>query len=503
MKSIVRRAVLLLSATMVSIFCAPGVTADDRIVGTFNEQETAPPATPSAPPANASGMSALSPGAAGAGTAAVSRLDLSARAVDSVSTLDLTTEPRDLWERMRQGFAMPNLNSDLVTDRQLWYLSRPTALKSMLERGRKYLYHIVEELEKRGMPTELALLPLVESAYNPMAYSSAKASGLWQFIPSTGRDFNLTQNWWVDQRRDILASTDAALTYLQALYEMHGDWQLALASYNWGENAVLRAVNKNKAAGLPTDFSNLTVPQETRYYVPKLQALKNIIANPQLFGIALPDIPNTAYFATVEAQPGMDLAAAAKLAEMPVKDFMELNPSFNRPVIPGQGELTLVLPKEKVPTFLANVESAEQPMLSWRTYTVEQRERVEQVAARFGISATKLREVNGLPPRGLLAPGYTLLVPASENVALSESAPVLAPRLANAAIPMARVRLTPATNGRNQAQVRERQQNRKSATTTAGKAKSKSAGQSAKAAKTAQPVGRSVKPAEPGKRHHR
>ena len=441
MKSIVRRAVVLLSATMVSIFCAPVAFCDDSVGTAAEAAETGAPANTPAAAGNPTSMTAPAPTAV-AGTAAVSRLDLSKGDAGSISTLDLTSEPRDLWERMRQGFAMPNLNSQLVTDRQLWYLSRPAALKSMLERGRKYMYHIVEELEKRGMPTELALLPLVESAFNPMAYSPAKASGLWQFVPSTGRDFNLTQNWWVDQRRDILASTDAALTYLQALYEMHGDWQLALASYNWGENAVMRAVNRNKAAGLPTDFSSLSMPQETRYYVPKLQALKNIIANPQLFGITLPDIPNTAYFATVEAQAGMDLTAAAKLAEMPVKDFLELNPSFNRPVIPGQGERTLVLPKDKVPTFLANLENGEQPLLSWRTYTVQQRERVEQVAVRFGISASKLREVNGLPPRGQLAPGYTLLVPATENVAMSESAPVLAPQLANAAIPASRVRLS-------------------------------------------------------------
>ncbi|MCL2656552.1 MAG: transglycosylase SLT domain-containing protein [Betaproteobacteria bacterium] len=425
MKSIVRRTVLLLSATMVLIFGVSAVAADDS----SPEQRDAESTSVNTPPA-----------------AAISRLDLSTRDINSISTLDLTSEPRDLWERMRQGFAMPNLNSDLVTDRQVWYLSRPGALKVMLERGRKYLYHIVEELEKRGMPTELALLPLVESAYNPMAYSPAKASGLWQFIPSTGRDFNLQQNWWVDERRDILASTDAALTYLQALYEMHGDWQLALASYNWGENAVLRAVNKNKAAGLPTDFSSLTMPTETRYYVPKLQALKNIIANPRLFGITLPDIPNAPYFATVDASTSMDLAAAARLAEMPVKEFLELNPSFNRPVIPGQGgeRRKLVLPTDKVPTFLANLEGKDQPLLNWRTYTLTQTERVEQIAARFGISPAKLREVNGLPPRRQLAPGYTLLVPAEESVALAEAAPVLAPRLANAAIPTARVRLNAA-----------------------------------------------------------
>ncbi|GAA5185022.1 transglycosylase SLT domain-containing protein [Niveibacterium umoris] len=366
----------------------------------------------------------------GAGLAAVSSIDLSKLGTPSVATVDLTSESSDLWARMRQGFAMRDLTMDLVTDRQIWYLARPGALRTMLERGRKYLYYIVEELEKRGMPTELALLPLVESAYNPMAYSPARASGLWQFIPSTGKDFNLDQNWWVDERRDVLASTNAALTYLQALYEMHGDWHLALASYNWGENAVARAVAKNKAAGLPTEFAYLSMPQETRYYVPKLQALKNIIANPELFGFKLPPIPNEPYFVPINTAVGMDLHTAAQLAEMPMKEFLELNPSFNRPVIPGQAGHQVIVPKEKADAFVANLENHDRPLLSWRTYAMQHGERIEQVASRFGISVAKLREVNGLAPRVRPGPGYTLLVPTGEAIAMAESAPVLAPKLA-------------------------------------------------------------------------
>jgi len=367
--------------------------------------------------------------ATAAGVASISSLDLSRRESTAVATLDLTAAPDDLWQRMRQGFAMQDLDMSLVTERQAWYLARPAALKTVLERGSKYLYYIVGELEKRGMPTELALLPLVESAFNPLAYSSAKASGLWQFIPSTGKDFNLAQNWWVDERRDVIASTDAALNYLQALYEMHGDWHLALASYNWGENAVMRAVNKNRAKGLPTDFANLTMPAETRNYVPKLQALKNIIANPQLFGIKLPELPNEAYFGTVEVAKSIDLATAANLAEMPVKDFLELNPAFNRPVIPGREDRTLVLPTEKIEIFQSNLEKADRPLLSWRTYTVARNERVEEVAARFGIPVARLRQVNSLPPRGRLAPGYTLLVPSSQGAGefASLSFPAAAP----------------------------------------------------------------------------
>ena len=166
-----------------------------------------------------------------------------------LATIDLTLPPDDLWDRIRQGFGMSNLDSPLVQQQQAWYLARPDYLRRVVERSRRYMHHIVEELEKRGMPTELALLPVVESAYNPMAYSRAHASGMWQFIPSTGKTYQLDQNWWMDQRRDIIASTSAALDYLQSIYEMHGDWHLALASYNWGENAVARAINKNKAKG--------------------------------------------------------------------------------------------------------------------------------------------------------------------------------------------------------------------------------------------------------------
>src|SRR6185503_8935706 len=193
-----------------------------------------------------------------------------------VARVDLTAPPDDLWQRIRIGFSMPNLDSPLVDEKVAYYAARPEYLKRMFERSRRYLHHIVEELERRGMPTELALLPMVESAFNPLAYSRAHASGLWQFIPGTGKRYELAQNWWFDARRDIVASTSAALDYLTDVYEMHGHWHLALASYNWGEGAVARAIAKNRAAGLPADYLSLTMPAETRHYVPKLQALKNI-----------------------------------------------------------------------------------------------------------------------------------------------------------------------------------------------------------------------------------
>ena len=240
-------------------------------------------------------------------------------------TVDLTNAPDDVFQRIRRGFGMPDINDDLVLYHQQWYLNRPDYLRRMVDRSSRYLYHIVDELERRGMPTEIALLPMVESAYNPMAYSRSKASGLWQFIPATGKRYKLDQNWWKDERRDVVASTAAALDYLQSIYEMHGDWHLALASYNWGEGAVGRAIGKNRAQGLPTDYLSLTMPNETRNYVPKLQALKNIFSSPALMAqLEIPSVPNHPYFETLTQTADIDVGIAAKLAEMPLDEFVAL-----------------------------------------------------------------------------------------------------------------------------------------------------------------------------------
>ena len=252
--------------------------------------------------------------------------------------------PGDLWLRIRAGFAIPDLVSPVVVQRQAWYAQRPEQLRIFVDRSRKYLFHIVEALERRGMPTELALLPMVESAYNPIAYSRAHASGLWQFIPSTGRNYNLDQNFWYDGRRDILASTNAALDYLQSLYEMFGDWHLALAAYNMGENGVQRAIDRNRAQRKPTDYQSISMPRETRAYVPSLQALKNIVANPAAAGIQLDPIPNAPYFVTVTLTRDIDLRVAAKLAEMPVEELVALNPGHNRPLVAAEHAPQLILP---------------------------------------------------------------------------------------------------------------------------------------------------------------
>jgi membrane-bound lytic murein transglycosylase D len=347
--------------------------------------------------------------------------------------IDLTVEPDDLWQRMRNGFGMADLHSPLVANRQSWYLNRPDMLRrTFVERGGRYLHHIVVELEKRGMPTELALLPMVESAYNPLALSSARALGIWQFIPSTGKSYNLEQNWWVDERRDIIASTDAALNYLQTIYEMHGDWHLALASYNWGENAVARAIAKNQAKGLPTDYSSLTMPAETRYYVPKLQALKNIVAQPELFGFNLAAIPNEPYFETVLKPGRMDVAVAARLAEMSIEDFILLNPAYHRPVMNGHQAGPLVLPVGKVDTFNANLErhtAQDKPLSNWQTHTLKRGESLHKLAAQRGMDVTRLKQINGITARTKVGPGLNLLVPRPGSQASHEQISRALPKL--------------------------------------------------------------------------
>jgi len=346
------------------------------------------------------------------------------------TTIDLTAPTDNLWDRVRNGFAMSNLNDDLVLHYQQWYQNRPGALRNMVERSRPYLFHIVEELEARGMPTELALLPMVESAFNPMAYSPAHASGLWQFIPATGKRFNLEQNWWQDERRDVVASTNAALDYLQTIYDMHGDWHLALASYNWGEGAVKRAVDKNEARGLPADYASLKMPNETRHYVPKLQALKNIFGNPALLAsLNVPQIPNSPYFATLEMPQPMDVKTAARLANMSLEEFRQLNPSHNRPVIKADTEV--VLPADKLEVFHQNLQNHRAPLSQWQAYTVATPERIDQIASRVGASTAELIQANGLKGNVRLAAGSRLLVPGNgsadnlQRLLASDGSPII------------------------------------------------------------------------------
>ncbi len=338
---------------------------------------------------------------------------------DTSRTIDLTHPPVDVWDRIRRGFAIPNMNDELSQQWTEYYAAHPESLQRMSERAGKYLYYIVEEINRRGLPTELAMLPFVESAFQPTAISHAKAAGLWQFMPATGTQFNLKQDWWRDERRDPVASTNAALDYLEYLFDFQGDWPLALASYNWGEGSVRRAIAKNDAAGLPTDYLSLTMPAETRNYVPKLQAIKNILANPEKYAITLPQVENTPYFVTVRKTEDIDVALAAKLAEMPEEEFRALNPSFNRPLIRGEHSPNLLLPADRVQTFNANLKAYEGKLATWRVYNARRGESLAAIAKRFGVTEATLREVNGLARGRRAAMPNTLLVPGSGNVQLA------------------------------------------------------------------------------------
>lgn len=336
-------------------------------------------------------------------------------AAETSRTIDLTNPPRDMWDRIRRGFAIPNLQSELTQQWTDYYASHPASVLLMSQRAGKYLYHIVDELDRRGLPTELALLPFVESAYNPTALSRAQASGLWQFVPATGRQYKLTQDWWRDQRRDPVASTSAALEYLSYLYDFQGDWHLALASYNWGEGAVKRALEKNAQAGLPTDYVSIKMPDETRNYVPKLQAIKNIVADPARFGITLPPVSNTPYFTSVKKTQDIDIEVAAKLAEMSLEEFTSLNASFNRPIILAEHEAVLLLPTNRVDIFNANLAAYKGRLASWNVYRTKSGESYAAIAKKHGISLGRLMAANGLSTKQKVASAQTLLVPTTDT----------------------------------------------------------------------------------------
>ncbi len=320
--------------------------------------------------------------------------------------------PADLWDRIRRGFKMTNLDSDLVRQQEQWYSSRPDYIQRMTERSRKYLFHIVEELERRNMPTELALLPFVESAFNPQAVSSARAAGMWQFMPATGQYFELKQNVFRDDRRDVLASTRAALDYLQKLHGMFGDWHLALAAYNWGEGSVGRAIARNQKSGLGTGYLDLNMPNETRFYVPKLQAVKNIVATPENFRAELPLIENHPYFQSVVVSRDIDIQLAARLADISIEDFKALNPSMHRPVILAAGTPQILLPWDNAKVFQRNFEAYNAGQYaSWTAWSAPSTMSVPDAARRVGMSEADLRSVNAIPPRMLIKTGSVLIVP--------------------------------------------------------------------------------------------
>jgi membrane-bound lytic murein transglycosylase D len=318
----------------------------------------------------------------------------------------------DLFDRMRAGFVLNEVQEPAIDQQLAWFEHNPDYLERVFQRAQRYLYHVVTEVEARGMPLEFALLPVVESAYEPFAYSSSRAAGLWQFIPATGVRFGLKQDWWYDGRRDVLESTRAALDYLQALHDQFGgDWLLAIAAYNVGELGVQRAIDYNVALGRPTDFWHLNLPAETRAYVPKLLAMKRLMAEPERYGLDFAAIPNEPYFAVIETGSQLQLTVAAQLAGTSYDELVALNPGYNRWATDPSGPHRMLVPIDNADAFEAALKTlAPEDRMRYDTHVVGRGETVASIARQYGSSVAVLTKINDLPA-GRVAPGETLKIP--------------------------------------------------------------------------------------------
>ena len=328
----------------------------------------------------------------------------------------VTKSYSDIWSRIRAGFSIEPLDSPLVEREARWFADNPEYMQRMMERAKLYLYYIVNEVEKRGMPMEIALLPAIESAYKANAYSRARASGLWQFIPSTGRLYGLKANWWYDGRRDVQASTQAALNYLEKLYnDFDGDWHLALAAYNAGEGKVGRMMKYNERKGKSTEYQHLKLKRETQHYVPKLMAMANIVADPTKYGVQLADIPNEPYFALVETGSQVDLGVVAKLVDLSVNDLQNINPGYRRWATDPNGPHHLLVPADKKDTLIAGLSNLpEEQRIQWQHHAVKRGETLRDISRRYGLDVETLRTANNL--RGnMLRAGQDLLIPVSSR----------------------------------------------------------------------------------------
>ena len=340
---------------------------------------------------------------------------------------DASTRTDDLWSRLRAGFTMDHSVDNARVQAQLdWYVRHPRYIDRVVERGSRYLHYIINETEKRGLPSELALLPVVESAFDPFAYSHGRAAGLWQFIPSTGKYFGLTQSWWHDDRRDVIAATDAALTYLERLANrFDGDYTLALAAYNSGGGTVSSAMRRNRNAGKSTDYWSLTLPTETRHYVPKLIALAKIFDDPKAHGIDLPPLKDEPYFEVVDTGSQLDLAQAAELAGVDIDEIYLLNPSYNRWATNPDGPHRLLVPKQQAEAFqTALAEFPSEQRVSWQNYKVRKGDSLNTIARKFSTTPSVIQQVNKLNS-DLIRIGQQLLIPSatkgSDAYALSQA----------------------------------------------------------------------------------
>lgn len=339
---------------------------------------------------------------------------------DDTETAQVQTDPAqftNLWDRIRAGYKLEPMDSPLVKRHEDWFASNPAYMNRLVDRARLYLYYIVDQVEKRNMPMEIALLPAIESAYKPHALSHARAAGLWQFIPSTGKHFGLDRNWWYDGRRDVVAATGAALDYLQKLHdEFNGDWELALAAYNAGERRVLRAQEYNRRHGLPTDYVHLRrLKPETRNYVPKLIAISHIIANPQKYGLALAAIPNEPYFAKVEIGSQIDLGIVAKLAGMNIGDLYDINPGFKRWATAPDGPHQLLVPAERRDALLEALKQLpDDKRVRWVRHRIRSGDTLSGIARHYGVSVSSIRHANRLHNNRIRA-GHDLIIPVSNR----------------------------------------------------------------------------------------
>lgn len=337
--------------------------------------------------------------------------------ISSAQLADFTVSERgNLWPRMRAGYALPEVDHPRVQTYLNWYAQHPHYMDRVVERGRRYLHHIVQRLEAEDMPTELALLPIVESAFDPFAYSHGQASGIWQFVPATGSQYGLKQNWWYDGRRDVVASTDAALRYLKYLHELFdGDWLLALASYNTGQGNVMRRVRQNERLGKPTDFWSLDLPRETRAYVPQLLALSKVVAEPEQYGLNLKPVPDQPYFEIVKINSQIDLAQAAELAGLEVDELYMLNAGYNRWATDPDGPHRLLVPATHAPTFRERLaEVPEDQRVGWQRYQVASGDSLITIARRHRTSVKNIQQANDLNGH-IIRAGQTLLIPTAKH----------------------------------------------------------------------------------------
>ena len=327
-------------------------------------------------------------------------------------------KPENIWKVVNKGYGIPDPKKKwakkVVKKYERWYSEHPVYTYRMFERTKRYIYYVVQEVKKRNMPMEIALLPIIESAYNPIARSNMKAVGLWQFIPSTGKNYGLKQNWWKDERSNVILSTDASLNYLEKLYKQFGTWELALAGYNAGEGKVAREIKKNKRRKRPTDYYTISLPRETDEYVSKLIAMKHIIQNPSKFNVDVPYIPNTPYFEEVTLTEQMDIDLILKLADISSEEFELLNAHHKRRLIPKEQVPTIILlPKYKIETYNKNLAEHNEPLSNWVLYKPKRKESIMKVAKRFDINLSTFKRINSLNGRVTFRRNSTVLIPKS------------------------------------------------------------------------------------------